>query len=207
MIAPNCRHTLALILVAGLAGVPAVLVAQPQEAGAGPQEAGAGPREAGAGPQEAGAGPREAGAQPDKASGKQESAQDFRDIDAILAQDEEALYTQGASLYDPGGRRDPFRSLLERSEAESSAELRPEGIPGLLIDDLKLEGVFITPAGPVAQVQAASDQVSYLLRPGDQLWDGDVVNVTVNEIVFKQSVDDPTALKPFREVAMRLYEP
>jgi len=65
----------------------------------------------------------------------------------------------------------------------------------------------VTPAGPAAQVQAASDQISYLLRPGDQLWDGDVVDVTVGEIVFKQSVDDPTALKPFREVTMRLYEP
>jgi hypothetical protein len=133
--------------------------------------------------------------------------QDFRDIDALLAQDEDALYNDEQSIYEPGGRRDPFRSLLRRSDPEEVASARPEGIAGLLIDDLRLEGVFVTPAGPAAQVQAASDQISYLLRPGDQLWDGDVVDVTVGEIVFKQSVDDPTALKPFREVTMRLYEP
>lgn len=133
--------------------------------------------------------------------------QDFRDIDEILAQDEEALYTSESSLYDSGGRRDPFRSLLRRSEPEGVAQVRPEGIAGLLISDLRLEGVFLTAAGPVAQVEAASDQISYLLRPGDELWDGDVVNVTINEIVFKQKVEDPTALKPFREVVMRLYQP
>ncbi len=139
--------------------------------------------------------------------GETSSGQDFGDIDALLAQDEDALYTDERSLYEPGGRRDPFRSLLRRAEPEDEGAIRPEGIAGLLIDDLRLEGIFVTPAGPAAQVQAASDQISYLLRPGDQLWDGDVVDVTVDEIVFKQSVDDPTALKPFREVAMRLYEP
>ncbi len=133
--------------------------------------------------------------------------QDFRDIDEILAKDEEALYTDDNSLYDSEGRRDPFRSLLRRSEPEAAEGARPDGIAGLLVSDLNLEGVFVTPAGPVAQVNAASDEISYLLRPGDQLWDGDVIDVTVNEIVFKQSVDDPTALKPFREVVMRLNEP
>lgn len=141
------------------------------------------------------------------ASVETEPARDFRDIDEILAQDEEALYTEESSLYDSGGRRDPFRSLLRNNRPDSEVSTRPEGIAGLLVGDLTLEGVFVTPAGPVAQVRAASDAISYLLRPGDQLWDGDVIDVTVNEIVFKQSVDDPTALKPFREVAMRLNEP
>lgn len=133
---------------------------------------------------------------------------DYRDIDEILKKDEEALYTEESSLYDSGGRRDPFRSLLSRKAPEEAEGVRPEGIAGLLINDLRLEGVFVTPAGPVAQVKAASDQISYLLRPGDQLWDGDVIDVTVDKIVFKQSVvDDPTALKPFREVVLRLNQP
>ena len=82
--------------------------------------------------------------------------------------------------------------------------VRPEGVPGLLIDEIELEGVFMTPEGPVAQIQAASDETSYLLRPNDQLWDGDVIRISLNEITFKQSIDDPTALKPFREVTKKL---
>lgn len=124
-------------------------------------------------------------------------------IDDILAEDEAVLYGNDAS-YDPGARRDPFRSLLQRESDEDVVSVRPEGVPGLLIDEIELEGVFMTPEGPVAQIQAASDETSYLLRPGDQLWDGDVVQISLNEITFKQSIDDPTALKPFREVTKKL---
>jgi Tfp pilus assembly protein PilP len=56
----------------------------------------------------------------------------------------------------------------------------------------------------VAQVQASNKDKSHLLRVGDQLFDGDVVRITENEILFKQIVSDPTALKPFREVSKRL---
>lgn len=150
---------------------------------------------------------QEATGEDDEAVEETASARDFRDIDKILAQDEEALYTEESSLYDSGGRRDPFRSLLRGNQPDAEVGTRPEGVAGLLVSDLTLEGVFVTPAGPVAQVKAASDEIGYLLRPGDQLWDGDVTDVTVNSIVFKQSVDDPTALKPFREVVMRLNEP
>jgi hypothetical protein len=74
----------------------------------------------------------------------------------------------------------------------------------LLIDEIDLTGIFLTADGPVAQIQSTDSSKSYLLRPGDQLYDGDVVNISANEVVFKQIVDDPTALKPFREVAKKL---
>lgn len=131
------------------------------------------------------------------------TADDAANIDDILAQDEDVLYGNQAT-YDPGARRDPFRSLLQREQAAEVTTARPEGIPGLLIDEIELEGVFMTADGPVAQIRAASDETSYLLRPGDQLWDGDVVSVSLTDITFKQSINDPTALKPFREVVKKL---
>jgi hypothetical protein len=39
---------------------------------------------------------------------------------------------------------------------------------------------------------------------GDQLYDGDVISISGKEAIFKQIVDDPTALKPFREVVKKL---
>lgn len=129
---------------------------------------------------------------------------DFEAIDELLARDEEVLSDPGTYSYDPGARRDPFRSLLARRVNEEEEKLRPEGPPGLLIDEIEIQGVFILPEGPVAQVMSASQDVSFLLRPGDQLWDGDVVRITLDEIVFKQTVNDPTALKPFREVVRKL---
>lgn len=129
---------------------------------------------------------------------------DFSDIDNLLKMDEEVLSDPATYSYDPGSRRDPFRSLQRRRRSSKSAEKRPDGPAGLLIDELAVEGVFVLDGGPVVQVQSASQQTSFLLRVGDQLWDGDVIRINLREVVFKQSVNDPTALKPFREVVKRL---
>jgi Tfp pilus assembly protein PilP len=124
-------------------------------------------------------------------------------IEDILQADEEVLEGSGYT-YDPGGRRDPFKSLLAAQERTEQKGPRPAGIPGLLIDELTLTGIFKTGKGWVAQVQASNKDKSHLLRVGDQLFDGDVVSISANEVVFKQIVSDPTALKPFREVSKRL---
>ncbi len=133
-----------------------------------------------------------------------EEKTDFSAIDDMLKMDEEVLSDPATYSYDPGSRRDPFRSLLRRQSMERRSEKRPEGPAGLLIDELEVEGVFVLDDGPVVQVESASQRTSFLLRVGDQLWDGDVIRITLDEVVFKQSVNDPTALKPFREVVKKL---
>jgi hypothetical protein len=126
------------------------------------------------------------------------------DIDALLAEDE-AVFADDGYAYDAAGRRDPFESLLvARESTGDEVQPRPEGVPGLLISEVDLTGIFVLPDGPVAQVQSASLDKSYLLRVGDQLYDGSVVGISRNEVVFRQIVDDPTALKPFREVVKKL---
>ncbi|MEA2563319.1 MAG: hypothetical protein QOH06_4823 [Acidobacteriota bacterium] len=127
---------------------------------------------------------------------------DTGDIDEILEGEEEVLSGSGGFTYDPGNRRDPFKSLLTGPEKAEQHGPRPEGIPGLLIDEIQLLGIWRTPRGYVAQIRASNK--SFLLREGDQLFDGDVVTIQKNEVVFKQQVQDPTALKPFREVVKNL---
>ncbi len=128
---------------------------------------------------------------------------DLGNIDEILEGEEEVL-SGGSFSYDPGNRRDPFKSLLAAPDRPEFRGPRPEGIPGLLIDEIDLTGIFRTSKGYVAQVVAANQKKSYLLKEGDQLYDGDVVSINKNEVVFKQIVQDPTALKPFREVVKSL---
>lgn len=132
-----------------------------------------------------------------------EPAPDLGDIDQILEGEEEVLSGTGFT-YDPGNRRDPFKSLLAAPDRPEFRGPRPEGVPGLLIDEIDLTGIFRTSKGFVAQVVAANQKKSYLLREGDQLYDGDVVSINREEVVFKQIVQDPTALKPFREVVKSL---
>ena len=125
------------------------------------------------------------------------------DIDQILEGEEEVLSGSGFT-YDPGNRRDPFKSLLVEQQAREFRGPRPEGIPGLLIDEIDLTGVWRTSRGFVAQVVASNQKKTFLLKEGDQLYDGDVVSINKKEVVFKQIVQDPTALKPFREVVKSL---
>ena len=136
-------------------------------------------------------------ASPEAAAASQEK------IDAMLQEEEQVLEGTGYT-YDPGTRRDPFKSLLAGSDKPLLKGPRPEGIPGLMIDEVDLTGIFKTVKGYVAQVQASNKGKSFLLHEGDQLYDGDVVSIGDTEVVFKQIVNDPTALKPFREVVKKL---
>ena len=125
------------------------------------------------------------------------------DIDQILEGEEEVLSGSGFS-YDPGNRRDPFKSLLVDQQPREFRGPRPDGIPGLLIDEIDLTGIWRTSKGFVAQVIGSNQKKTFLLKEGDQLYDGDVVSINKGEVVFKQIVQDPTALKPFREVVKSL---
>lgn len=104
-----------------------------------------------------------------------------------------------AYSYDPAGRRDPFRSLLVGSTSKPQAD----GPAGILIEELKLQGFWGVRSGMLAQMLGPNGK-TWLLRKGDQLADGEVLNITANEIVFRQNVNDPTMLKPFREVVREL---
>jgi hypothetical protein len=119
----------------------------------------------------------------------------------LIEQDESAM--QGRSYsYDPAGRRDPFRSLLVREQNRGGVE-RPPGIAGISIDDLVVHGIWKTKAGYVAQIRA-TDNKSYLIRAGDLLYDGEVTRVGPNEVSFRQNLNDPQSVKPFREVTKQL---
>lgn len=131
------------------------------------------------------------------------AAQDTGQIDEILEGEEEVLAGQGYS-YDPAGRRDPFVSLLARTQVRDETAPRPEGVPGLLIDEISIQGIFQLNGRFFAQVQTADKEKSYLIQEGDQLYDGEVVSIADNEVAFKQIVNDPSVIKPFREVVKKL---
>jgi len=131
------------------------------------------------------------------------TAGDEQTIDQILAGEEEVLAGEGYS-YDPADRRDPFVSLLQRTQLKEAPQQRPEGIPGLLIDEIEVKGIFRMQGRTFAQVQSSEKDKSYLIQEGDQLYDGEVVSIAPGEVTFKQVVNDPSVIKPFREVVKKL---
>ena len=143
----------------------------------------------------------DAGAVLEGTGGVDEADQEL--IEEILTGDEEVL-AGGGYTYDPAGRRDPFLSLLTRTQLEAGEKVRPPGVPGLLIDELDVKGIFELTGQMFAQVQTADKEKSFLIQVGDQLYDGEVVNIAMNEVTFKQIVNDPSIIKPFREVVKKL---
>ena len=131
---------------------------------------------------------------------------DVSGIDQILRGEEEVLEGRIFS-YDPAGRRDPFRSLLEGFEEpeEGVAKARPPGLPGMLVEELKVEGIIQTPNGILAFV-LGRDNVSYIIRPGTKLYNGEVVEIQPKKVVFRQNVNDPNRLKQYDEVVRELTD-
>jgi type IV pilus assembly protein PilP len=104
--------------------------------------------------------------------------------------------------YDPQGRRDPFQSLVGPAPRLQPGQ-RPPGIPGFLIDELKLQGVVKTKQGLVAMLNGP-DNKGYLVHVGDKVLDGEVIRITTSSIVFRQEVNDPTQIERYREVVKDL---
>jgi hypothetical protein len=134
-----------------------------------------------------------------EAPASEPSAADEQTIDQILAGEEEVLAGEGYR-YDPAGRRDPFISLAGRGgDLPLSAGARPAGVPGLLISEVTLKGVFKSRTGFIALVQSP-DNRTYIIKAGDKVFDGSVKTITQDAVVFSQDVNDPLSLVKQREV-------
>ncbi|MEW5878709.1 MAG: hypothetical protein AB1751_11670 [Acidobacteriota bacterium] len=126
---------------------------------------------------------------------------DTSTVERILAGEEEVA-AGGGFTYDPAGRRDPFRSLLKGRSREELGE-RPPGLPGMGVEEIRLQGIIKLPEGYVALIQG-TDNMSYLIKPGTVLYDGTVEKIEPGKVTFKVNVADPRSLKPYREVVRTL---
>ena len=107
--------------------------------------------------------------------------------------------------YDPQGRRDPFQSLVGPAPRIQPGQ-RPPGVPGFLIDEMRLQGVVRTKQGLVGMINGP-DNKGYLIRVGDKVLDGEVIRITPSSVVFRQEVNDPTRIERYREVVKDLTPP
>jgi Tfp pilus assembly protein PilP len=101
-------------------------------------------------------------------------------------------------------RRDPFVSpVVDRSMVGSGCST---GKRCLAIDQIALKGVVKSDTGMIAVVVNALDK-AYFLRENDPVFNGYVVRITGDSIVFKETVQDKLG-KPFtREVTKRITTP
>ena len=102
------------------------------------------------------------------------------------------------------GRRDPFVSpVVNRSMVGSGCSM---GKRCLAIDQINLKGVVKAEAGMIAVVVNAMDK-AYFLRENDPVFNGYVVKITGDSIVFKETLQDRLGKSFTREVRKRITTP
>jgi Tfp pilus assembly protein PilP len=119
------------------------------------------------------------------------------------AQPAERPAGEGTYTYQPGGRRDPFLSLLGAGVDSQPGARRSDGPAGWLVGEVSVRGVARSGGALIAMVQGP-DNKTYLLHQGDRLADGFVKTVTPEGLVLVQEIRDPLSPVKQREVRKTL---
>ena len=148
--------------------------------------------------------PSAAAAEAAKAQAEAQQKEGQQTVETILRQQEDLLAGRQFS-YDPGGRRDPFRSLFEEVALRRHGP-RPRGVAGMLVAELDLTGIVRDTGGGNIAVVTGTDNKGYFLHVGDEVYDGSVIAIdpAAGVVTFRQQVDDPRLIKPYRDVVKRL---
>jgi hypothetical protein len=103
-----------------------------------------------------------------------------------------------------GGRRDPFLSpVVNHSLGGSGCS---SGKRCLAVDQIALTGIVKSDAGMIAVVINAMNK-AYFLRENDPVFNGYVVKITGDSIVFKETLQDKLGKSFTREVTKKITTP
>ena len=108
----------------------------------------------------------------------------------------------------------PVPSIQERIEKYKAAKvaamnaMRPAPKPttALLLSEMQVTGIFRTPRGYAAMVEATPIKLSYVIYPGETFFDGQLVAIEEDRLVFRHEsrwsdgrVDKTVENKPLRQ--------
>ena len=103
------------------------------------------------------------------------------------------------------GKRDPFVSLAVVRAQQIGASCGT-GKRCLVIDQIELKGVVKTVNGMIAMVENPARK-AYFLRVNDPVFNGYVVKITGDSVVFKESATDNQGRTVTRDVVKRVSAP
>jgi len=105
------------------------------------------------------------------------------------------------------GKRDPFVSpISSASGTPLPASNCASGKRCLVIDQLVLRGVVRTASGMIAVVSNSINK-AYFLRENDPVFNGYVVRITGDSVVFKENTTDRAGHQGTREVVKKVTTP
>ena len=108
----------------------------------------------------------------------------------------------GDFIYRPQGRRDPFWDLLKGKNVKHTREVI-EGIQGLMIDELDLEGISQQNGVYYALVKDPKNK-PYVITVGEIVYDGEVVRIDAKSVTFKKILTVALGGKKEKEIVKRI---
>lgn len=99
--------------------------------------------------------------------------------------------------------RDPFKSMIVRPE-DFARQALPPGKRGLMIAQLVVNGIVVTPTDNIAVVTMPGRNRAYFLRTRDELFDGYVARISEDSVVFRERTTDAFGKDYEREVVKQL---
>jgi Tfp pilus assembly protein PilP len=103
------------------------------------------------------------------------------------------------------GKRDPFVSLAVVRAQQIGASCGT-GKRCLVIDQVDLKGVVKTPNGMIAMVENTAKK-AYFLRENDPVFNGYVLKITGDSVIFKENTTDNQGRTQTRDVVKRVSAP
>jgi len=104
------------------------------------------------------------------------------------------------------GKRDPFISPV-RSEVGPAGPACSVGKKCLPIDAITLRGIVRAQQGAIAVVENSTRKVTYFLRENDPVFNGYVVKITADSVMFRENVMDMKGKQSTRDVVKRVSAP
>lgn len=150
---------------------------------------------------------------------------------AVLVSAQEATKPEAPAKQARKGGRDPFKKYeppvrpvkttkleappiqvrIERYRAQKLAAAAahvppPKPTTALLISEMQVTGIFRTPRGWAAMIEATPIKLSYVIYPGEAFFDGQLVAIEEGSLTFRREVvwldgrrEKSTEVKPLRK--------
>ena len=94
----------------------------------------------------------------------------------------------------------------QKREAMSKLQPAPKPTTALLLGEMQVVGIFRTPRGYAAMVEATPIKLSYVIYPGEMFYDGQLVAIEEDRLVFRREtrwsdgrVEKAVENKPLRQ--------
>src|SRR5260370_33519768 len=98
------------------------------------------------------------------------------------------------------------RYRAQKIAAANAHVAAPKPTTALLLNEMQVVGIFRTPRGWAAMVEATPIKLSYVIYPGENFFDGQLVAIEENRLVFRREIvwtdgrhEKAVEIKPLRQ--------